>query len=203
MEKFGRLAGDKVIEKTISSLKANGMDAFVVESRREAKEKVLSILPNGTEVMTMSSTTLDAIGLSKEINESGRFTPIRKKLMSMDRKTQGREMQKLGAAPEWTIGSAHAVTQDGKVMIASNSGSQLPAYAYGADKVIWIVGTQKVVKDIEEGMERIYKYTLPLENERAKKAYGFPSFVSKMLIVNREIRPGRITIIFVKEKLGF
>ena len=124
--------------------------------------------------------------------------------MSMDRKTQGREMQKIGATPDWTIGSVHAVTEEGQVLIASNTGSQLPAYAYGSSHVIWVVGTQKIVKNIDQGIKRVYEHSLPLESERAKKAYGVPgSFVSKILIVNKEISPGRVVIIFINEKLGF
>ena len=95
------------------------------------------------------------------------------------------------------------VTEDGKVLIASNSGSQLPGYAYGSSHVIWVVGTQKIVNNIDDGMKRIDQYVLPLESERAHKAYGVPgSFVSKLLIFNRE-NPGRITMILVKQPLGF
>jgi hypothetical protein len=86
----------------------------------------------------------------------------------------------------------------------SNTGSQLPAYVYGADKVIFIVGTQKIVKNLDEAMKRVYEYVLPLESERAKKAYGVPgSFISKVLLINREMNPERIHLIFVNEKLGF
>lgn len=113
-------------------------------------------------------------------------------------------MQRLGATPEWVLGSVHAVTETGEALIASNTGSQLPAYAFGVGKVIWVVGTQKIVKDREEGLGRIYEHSLPLESERAKKAYGVPgSAVNKILIVNREVQPGRITMILVNERLGF
>ena len=116
-------------------------------------------------------------------------------------------MQKIGAAPEWTLGSVHAVTEDGKVVIASNTGSQLAAYAYGAPHVIWVVGTQKLVSNLDDAMKRIYDYVLPLETIRFRKAYNQPetahSNVSKLLIINKEVNPKRITIIFVKEKLGF
>jgi len=121
----------------------------------------------------------------------------------MDRKTQGLEMQKLGAAPEWAVGSVHAVTEDGKVIIASASGSQLPSYAYGSSHVVWVVGSQKIVKDLDEGMKRVREYVLPLESERAMKAYGQPSSINKLLILNKEANPGRITMVIVKEKLGF
>lgn len=198
-----QLASEAKIEKTILALKENGIEAFVVENGEEAKKKVLELLPKGAEVMKMSSVTLDTINLSKEIEESERFNSVRKKLLSMNKEKQGSEMRKLGAAPEIAVGSVHAVTEDGKVLIASASGSQLPAYAYGSGKVIWVVGTQKIVKNTDEGIKRIYEYSFPLEDERARKAYGMGSGVNKMLIINKELNAGRIILIFVKENLGF
>ncbi len=202
-QKYGVLASEESINKTVAALGKNGIQTFVAENAAEAKQKVLGLIPKGVEVMTMTSMTLEATGIVAEINESGRYDSVRKKLNAMDRNTQGREMQKLGAAPDWTIGSVHAVTEDGKVLIASNTGSQLPAYTYGAGHVIWVVGTQKIVPNFEEGMKRIKEYTYPLEDERAQKAYGVHSNISKMLVVNKELAQGRITIVLVKEKLGF
>ena len=200
---FGKLATEKSINKTKDALVANGINVSIVSNGHEAREKVLKMIPAGAEIMNMSSVTVDSIGLAKEINESGKYNPVRSKFAKMDAKTQGNEMRKLGAAPEWTVGSVHAVTEDGKVIIASQTGSQLPAYAYGAGHVVWIVGAQKIVKNLDEGMKRVYEYVLPLETERAMKAYGKGSNVNKLLIVNKEISPFRITMIIVKEKLGF
>lgn len=200
---WDKTANETEIQKTISSLKENGIDSIVVENGHEAKKKVLEIIPKGSEVMTMTSVTLDSIGVSKEINESGNFNSVRNKLFSMDKKSQSQDMQKLGTAPDWVVGSAHAITEDGKVLVASATGSQLPAYAYGSNHVIWVVGTQKIVKNLDDGMKRIYEYTFPLEDQRARAVYGMGSGVNKLLIVNKEFNPGRITIIFVKEKLGF
>lgn len=203
MDKWTKIPSQEILNKTVKALKANGIDAQIVENGKEAKEKVLSIVPEGVEVMTMTSATLDAIGIPPVINESGNYDSVRIKLNSMKRETQGREMQRLGTAPEWVMGSVHAVTEDGKILIASNTGSQLPAYVYGSDHVIWVVGAQKIVKDLDDAWERLYEHTLPLESERLKKIYGVPSKVSKVLIINKEIKPGRITLIFVKEVLGF
>lgn len=203
MKDWSGLASLESISKTADSLKANGINVIVVKNAKEAKEKVFEILPQNAEVMTMSSVTLDTTGISQEINESGKYDSIKNKLAKMDRNTKRKEMQELGAAPEYAVGSVHAVTQDGKVLIASNTGSQLPAYAYGASYVLWVVGTQKIVANLDEGMKRIYEYVLPLESERLKKAYGVQSNISKLLIINKEIAPNRITLIFVKQKLGF
>ena len=205
MDKWNTLASKQLVDKTIKALKANGIDARFIQTGEKAKKVALSLIPDGAEVMNMTSITLDSLGIPQEINESGRFNSIRSKLNNMDRVTQGLEMQKLGAAPEWVIGSVHAVTEEGSVLVASNTGSQLSAYSYGSAHIIWVVGTQKIVKNTDDGIKRIYEYVLPLESERANKAYHitYGSFVSKLLIFNREIKPGRITIIFVGEKLGF
>jgi len=205
MKKWDRLADEKTIENTVAALKANGIDAQVAENRQEAKRKVLELIPESSEAMTMTSVTLDIIGLSEEINKAdSRFRPLRDKLYAMDRNTQVQEMNRLGAAPEFVVGSVHAVTEDGYVLIASNTGSQLPAYSFGALHVIWVVGAQKIVKNTDEGIKRIYEHSLPLESERAKKAYGVPgSAVNKILIINQEVQPGRVKLILVKEKLGF
>lgn len=205
MRKFDELAGPLLLEKTARALNSNGIETFVVESGQEAKKKALEAIPEGKEIMTMVSTTLDTIGLSAEINKEGsKYRPVRDKLYAMDRKTQVQEMNRLGSAPEYAIGSIHAITEDGQILVASASGSQLPAYAYGATNVLWVVGGQKIVKNLEEGLKRIYEYVLPLESERAKKAYGVPgSSVNKILIINKESQFGRIKLILVKEKLGF
>ena len=198
-----KLADEKTVEKTAAALKANGFEVIVVSNGVEAKRKALELIPEGAEILTATSTTLDTIDLSREINESGRYNSIRKKLMSMDRNTQHREMNKLGTAPDWAVGSVHAITEDGKAIIASASGSQLPSYSYGSARVIWVVGTQKIVADMDQGIKRVYEHSLPLESERARKAYGVPgSSVMKLLIMQKE-RPGRVTIILVKEVLGF
>ena len=197
-EKYGVVADQTTIEKTVEALEKNGIHALIVETGAEAKKQLFELLPKEAEVMNMTSTTLDSIGVSKEIMESGNYNAVRKELESLDRETQGLEMQKLGAAPEWVVGSCHAVTEDGKVLIASASGSQLPAYAGGSSHVIWVVGAQKLVKDFDDGIKRLYEYSLPLEDERARKVYGMGSGVNKILVVNKEFMQGRITMIIVK-----
>ncbi len=204
MTEWTHLATAESLTKTVAALEANGISALMAETGAEAKQRVLELIPKGAEVMTMTSVTLEDLGITTALNESGVYDSVKSKLQAMDRQTQSRQMQQLGAAPEWAVGSAHAVTEEGQVLIASNTGSQLPAYVYGADHVVWVVGSQKVVPNTELGIKRIYDYVLPLESERARKAYGTSgSNVSKLLIFNREVKPGRVTLILVKEALGF
>jgi hypothetical protein len=206
MRVWNKSASRASVERALAALKANGIEAMEVANAAEAKEKVLSLLPAGAEVLTMTSITLDQTGIGAAINTSGAYTAVRPALLAMDQKTQGREMRKLGAAPDFTVGSAHAVTEDGIVMVASMTGSQLGSYASSAGTVIWVVGAQKIVKNVEEGMRRIHEFLIPKESERARKAYGLPdtfwSYPAKILLFNREVQPGRVKLIVVNEVLG-
>lgn len=205
MNNWTTIASDQRIQATVAALAKNGIEAVVVPDQQSAKETVLSMIPEGSEVMVMTSVTLDTIGVTESINNSnGKYRPVKDILASMDRKTQGLEMNRLGAAPEYALGSVHAVTEAGEVLIASGTGSQLPAYAYGASHVIWVVGAQKLVTTMEQAMKRIYEHTLPLESERARKAYGVAgSAVNKLLIINKEGNPDRIKMVIVKEAIGY
>jgi hypothetical protein len=203
IEDFGKLADDSRIQKTVNALKKNGFEAMVVNDGEEARKMAENLIADGSEVFTMASVTLDSIGLVQAINESGKYVSVRKKLNSMNPENDMLQMQRIGAAPEWAVGSVQAITEEGTIVAASATGSQLPAYAYGAQHVLWIVGAQKLTKDIKEAMERIYEYVYPLEDNRALKAYGVHSGVNKVLILNREKQQGRATVIIVKEKLGF
>lgn len=206
MKAWNVLPRKDVIEKTIKALAANGIEAHLAANAEEAKVKVLSFIPAGAEVFTTTSITLDEIGVSKEINESGKYDAVRPKLFRMDPRTQGREQRKLGAAPDFVVGSAHAVTESGQVLVASLTGSQLPGYAYGGGTLIWVVGAQKIVKDVDEGMQRINEYLIGKESDRARSAYGLPAefrtFPSKVLLFQREVQPGRVKLILVNQVLG-
>jgi hypothetical protein len=200
---FVKLASDEQIERAAKALEANGIHAIIAENGKEAKRIFFELVPEGSEVFLGASVTLETLGIKDEVDQSGRYDALRPKMFKMDRATQGREIRKLVGAPDYAVGSVHAVTEEGQVMIASNTGSQLGPYASGAGKVIWIVGAQKIVKDLEEGFRRIYEYDLPLETEHMRQLYNAPTGVNKILIVNREIPPNRMTMIMVKEQLGF
>ena len=200
---FAELANDEQIERAAQALRANGIHTIIAADRDEARKAFFSLVPEGAEVFLGASVTLEELGIKDEIDKSGRFDAVRPKMHALDRKTQGREIRKLGSAPEFAAGSVQAVTEDGQVIIASNTGSQLGPYASGAGKVIWVVGAQKIVKDVDEGLRRLSEYALPLEEVHMRQLYNAPTATSKILIVNREVRPERITMIIVKDKLGF
>ena len=200
---FAELASDAEIERAAQALGAHGIHTLIAENGEEAEQMVFDLLPEGAEVFTASSQTLEQLDLPGALERSEQYDLVRTKLKRMDPGAQNREMVKLGATPEYIIGSVHAVTEDGRVLIASNTGSQLGPYSAGAEHVIWVVGAQKIVRDVEEGFRRIEEYAYPREDERLMRAKGVHSGINKLLTVNKEIKPGRVTMIIVKEELGF
>ena len=202
-EKFTRLASDEQIERVVKALEANGIHTLIAKNGEEANRLFFELVPEGAEVFLSSSVTLEKLGIRDEIDKSGRFDALRPKMFAMNRETEGREIRKLGGAPDFAAGSVQAVTEDGRVLISSKTGSQLGPYASGAGKVIWVVGSQKIVKDLNEGFRRIQEYCYPLEEEHMQQLYNMGTSVNKILVVNSEFRPKRITMIIVKEELGF
>ncbi len=200
---FALLASAERIAAAARALRAHGMDALVVPTGQEARGAVLERLPDGAEVFNNTSRTLETIGVAEDIERTGRYRPTRLALYQMDREMQAKEMRRLGASPDHVVGSAHAVTEDGSLLVASASGSQLGPLASGAGRVILVVGGQKIVPDVATGLRRIHEYCYPLENERALQAYGVPSGVNNVLIVTRVLAPERVTVILVGEVLGF
>lgn len=200
---FGTLADGASVKRATAALEANGIKVLRAANAIEAKQMVLDLIPDGSQVHHGASKSLEMAGIVDAIEKSGRYEPLRPRIWSMDRKTQGDEIRRLGAAPDVMLGSVHAVTETGSLITASMGGGQLGPYASGAGRVILVVGTQKIVTDLEEGFRRVNEYALPLEDARAQLAYGIRSAVNKVLIVNREVVPGRITVVFVDEVLGF
>lgn len=200
-----QIPSDGIIKKTATALEENGITTLLVNTRQDAELQIKQLIPKDASVMNGSSTTLREIGFLDVLKSgSHSWNNLHEAILREKDPEKNATLSRLATTSDYFLGSVHAVTENGTVVIASNSGSQLPAYAYGAKHVIWIVGAQKIVKNLDDAMKRIYEYVLPLESERAKKAYGAPgSNVSKVLIINKEVKPGRITMVIVREPLGF
>ena len=201
-EAFAVPATSAAIERTAEALVAHGFDAKIVPDAAAARDLLLSLIPDGTEVGEGASMTLDQIGVTEIIEKSGRYDAIRPRTRAMDRATQMREIRKLGAAPDVQINSVQAVTEDGRLVFASMTGSQLGPIGFGAGRVILVVGAQKIVPDLATAFRRIEEYSFPTEDAKMQEAFGRHSAINKMLIINAEFAPGRVTVILVRESAG-
>jgi LUD domain len=201
-DRFTTLPDDHTLAATVVTLEEHGFSVEVVDDLDAAREAVLARIPEGSSVMTNTSVTLQETGIADAINDGGPYDSARNKLNELDFATQLQEMKAIGGQPEYALGSVHAVTSDGTLVIASASGSQLASYAWGAANVIFVVGAQKLVPDLEAARERIVEHSLILEDARAYAAYGMNSRVGKVLEIHQE-DPDRIHVVLIRQSVGF
>jgi hypothetical protein len=203
--RFARIPDEATIQRTADALRAKGYDVHIADDLAAAREQVLALVPEGAEVNQGASQTLEQLGVTAEIEESGRYDAVRPKTRAMDRSTpEGiRAMRKLGGVPDYMLNSAQAVTEDGQIVVVSNSGSQLGPIAFGAGTVIFAISANKIVPDLETAMQRIEEYSLRHENVRMQGLHGIDSAVNKILIVNKEFRPGRFAVVLIREAIGY
>lgn len=199
---FAAPASHEALERAAASLSSHGFETVIVSNGPTARDFVLTQIPLGSEVHWGAGATIPAIGLADALEQSSDVVPLRPRLSAMDRATQGDEMRRIGAVPDVFVNSANAVTEDGSIVSASASGSQLGPIASGAGRVFFVIGAQKVVPDLATALRRIEDYVVPLEDARALEAYGFHTALNKILILNGE-RPGRVTVVLVEEAIGF
>ena len=201
-DRFTALPDDHTLAATVVALEEHGFSVEVVDGLDAAREAVLTRIPHGSSVMTNTSVTLQETGIAAAINEGGPYDSARNKTFALDFATQAQEMKAIGGQPDYALGSVHAVTHDGTLVIASASGSQLASYAWGAANVIFVVGAQKLVPTLEAAHQRIYQHSLILEDARAQAAYGQHSSVGKVLEIHQEL-PGRIHVVLIRQSTGF
>ena len=201
-DRFTALPDDQTLAATVVALEEHGFSVEVVDGLDAAREAVLARIPHGSSVMTNTSVTLQETGIMDAINEGGPYESARNRMFALDFATQAQEMKAIGGQPDYALGSVHAVTRDGTLVIASASGSQLASYAWGAASVIFVVGAQKLVRTLEEAHQRIYQHSLKLEDARAQAAYGQHSSVGKVLEIHQEL-PGRIHVVLIRQLVGF
>jgi hypothetical protein len=201
-DRFTTLPDDQTLAATAAALEEHGFGVEVVDDLPAAREAVLARIPRGSSVMTNTSVTLEETGIANAVNDSGLFDSARKRMLTLDFSTQAQQMKAISGQPDFALGSVHAVTRDGTLVIASASGSQLASYAWGAANVIFVVGAQKLVPTLEAARARIYQHSLILEDARAQAAYGQHSAVGKILEIHQE-RPGRIHVVLIRQHVGF
>lgn len=199
-----KLPSEDVIEKTADAIRERGIEVIIVDSKREALGKIINMIPRGAEVFHGSSVTLREIGFLDYLR-SGKheWIYLNDEILKEASQEARQERRRKALLAEYFLASVNAITQSGELVACDQSGSRVGAFPFAAKKLILIAGVHKITSTLNEAMRRVKEYAYPLEDERAMGAYGMHSLMGKWIIIEREISLGRITLILVKEKLGF
>jgi len=199
---FTKPAPAAKVGRIAANLRARNFEVVVVQTGAEAKAEVLSRIPEGARIHSGKSKTLEDIGLFDTLMGSDEYDFVRKQTMKLDRITQRREMVKLGATPDLMINSVQAITEAGQLVVVSASGSQIGAISAGAEKLILVAGSQKIVPDLDAAFQRIQEHVFPYEDARLVEMLGIHTAWTRTLILEREFTAGRTTVILVRDPVG-
>lgn len=203
---YNTIPSEEIIKNTAKALTQNNFEAIVVETKEETLEKIKELIPQNASVMNGASVTLTEIGYIDYLKDGNHgWRNLHKEILDEQDKDKQALLRKQSVISDFYLGSAHAITETGEIIVASNTGSQLPHLVFTSNNIILVVGAQKISKDVKDGLDRIEKYVIGLEDERMKKVYGYGTTYAKTLILHKE-NPAmgrKFKVIIVKESLGF
>ena len=163
------------LERAAAALTAHGFTVEILDDAAAARTRIKDLIPEGASVFTGASETLRLSGIDEDINTSGRYQAVKPRVLAMDRATGADDIRRLLASPDVVVGSVAALTETGSLVVASGSGSQLPGYAGGAARAIWIVGAQKVVPDLSTALRRVEDHASRWKAPAPRRPTGSPA----------------------------
>jgi hypothetical protein len=201
---WDRIPDQPTIDKAMAGMRERNFNPVLVPDRQSALEKLKQMIPAGAEVMTGASTTLEEIGLIDYLASNKHpWRNWKDRIMPEKDHEKQRALRRVSTTSEYFLGSVQAITETGQALGADATGSRQGGYVFGAEKVIWVVGINKIVSDLEMALKRLLEHCMPLEDARMKKTGAPGTFIGKIVIYEREYVPQRVSTILVREKLSF
>lgn len=204
--KYDELATQDSVTKTIEMLSAHNVSAEVVQTGKDALEKIKTLIPAGATVMNGASVTLEQVGFVELLKTGNhQWNNLHAAIVAEHDKAKQSQLRKHALSSDYYLGSVHALSETGEFIIASNTGSQLPHVVFSSQNLIFVVGAQKIVPTLAEAFKRLEEYVVPLEDKHMQEKYGVGTAISKIVVFKQENKmTGRnVHIILVNEKLGF
>jgi hypothetical protein len=198
-----QLPDDATIARTVEALQARNISVVVVATGEEAKNTLIQMVPEGAEMWDSTSETLDAIGYTTFVRGNQRYKNLHDLFLAEPDPVKKNELRRRASIADYFIGSVQAIAATGEVFVASASGSQLAPYVYAARRVIWVAGVQKIVPTFDAAMQRVRGHTLELHDRWLTGMGRAPTPIGKVGIVEHESQPGRITLVLIKQTLGW
>jgi L-lactate utilization protein LutC len=189
--------------RTVAALQARNIHVIVADTRGEANDALIQLLPEGAEICDSTSETLDAIGFTAFVRGNPRYKNLHDVYEAEPDLAKRSDLRRRASIVDYFIGSVQAIAETGEIFVASATGSQLAPYVYAAKRVILVVGIQKIVPTFDAAMQRVRGHTLARHDEWLTEMGRAPTPIGKLGIIEHESQAGRITVILVKERLGW
>ena len=202
--RWNRMPDDATIKKTVAAIEARGIRVILAETAGEALRDVMDLIPEGAEVMNGSSTTLTEIGFDRVLRENPKKWGDYHAVITAESDEKRRHaLRRKSVAADYFLSGVQAIAESGEVVGCDKTGSRMGAWPHAAAHLILVSGVNKIVPTLDDALRRCREYALPLEDQRARRVYGTPSAIGKYVILAEEVIEGRITLVLVREQLGY
>lgn len=203
---YNTLASEVSIARVITGLKERNVEGIFVKTKAEALEKIKSFIPQGVSVMNGASKTLEEVGFVEYLkNGMHGWNNLHEGILAEKDLVKQSFLRKQATLSDYYLGSVNAIAETGELVIASNSGSQMPHIVFTSPNIIFVAGAQKIVPTREDAFRRVEEYVLPLEDKHMKDIGYGGSRISKMILFNYEnpFMKRKVRLILVNEVLGY
>lgn len=212
MDKYKKIKYQLIAKEMVEILNRKGYVSYYAEDKEEAREKILSLIPEGSSIAVGGSETLVSMNIIDEFrSEKYRFFDRYKDLPY----EEIYEIYRQSLLSDYLVSSTNAITRNGQLVNTDSSGNRVAAMIIGPKKVIIVAGANKIVDNLEDAFKRI-KDIAPMN---ATRVHHDAPCVNTGRCMNCEVKgsvcnytgiiengrkePGRITVILVAEELGF
>lgn len=200
---YDEIKNKEEVEQTKKALEERGINVVIKNTKEEALNYLKETIPEKSSVMNGSSTTLGEIGFTDYLKNQSKWNNLHEDILNEEDQEKQNDLRRQSQAADYFLGSVNAISKEGELVAVDASGTRVGAYPFAAKNLILVSGTNKITENLDDAFKRTRQHAFPLEDKRALEAYGFNSTFGKWVIIEREIFPGRTTLVLVNEKLGY
>ena len=214
MDKFVTKRNDLLAEQVIKNLKSRQMEGHYVQTKEEALALALELIPEGSSISWGGSMSIKAIGLPEALHK-GNYKVLDRDLCATPEEKA--EMMHQALNCDYFLASCNAISEDGILVNIDGNANRVAAYAFGPKNVLLIVGMNKVVNDVEDGIKRVRNFASPPNTlrlglktpcsmtGRCGDCYGDTCICSQIVVTRRQsaMMKDRVKVILVGESLGY
>lgn len=205
--------GREMARKVIEGLTARGMKGLYYESKNEATEAVLGMIPEGATVGFGGSVTLHSLGIYNKLL-AGPYQVLNRQDPSLTKDARI-EVERRALTADYFVSGTNAITLDGRLVNIDGHGNRVAALLFGPKKVIIVCGVNKIVQTLEEAIQRVRQVACPLNavrlgvkaqcvsNGSCSDCQGAQRLCRLVTVIEGQDDPERITVVLVGECLGF
>ncbi|MBO4323999.1 MAG: lactate utilization protein [Lachnospiraceae bacterium] len=200
---------DLLAEQIIKGLASRNMTGYYVQTKEEALEKALSLIPKGSKITNGGSMSIAEIGLTEAVSGPDY------EYCNREKTADKRAAEMFAYDADVFLGSTNAITEDGILVNIDGNSNRVSAYAYGPKKLILVVGMNKVAKDVDAAIKRARNEAATINAQRfglntpcnklgrCMDCKSIDTICCQFLITRFERHKDRVHVILVNENLGF